>query len=136
MGTYIPIYTYPQMHTGAGTNLEVFTFPSLYLQIHSELTFDRSVFYLNLSYVYAKLFLLYSTLCDPMDCSPPGSSVHGFSRQEYWSGLQRCSAGDLPYPWIKPTSLKSPALAGGFFTTSTTCVVSKVFLDYGKDLEI
>ena len=24
--------------------------------------------------------------CDPLDCSPPGSSVHGFSRQEYWSG--------------------------------------------------
>ena len=27
------------------------------------------------------------TLCGPMDCSPPGSSVPGFSRQEYWSGL-------------------------------------------------
>ena len=27
------------------------------------------------------------TLCDPMDCSPPGSSVHGISQQEYWSGL-------------------------------------------------
>ena len=27
------------------------------------------------------------TLCNPMDCSPPGSSVHGFPRQEYWSGL-------------------------------------------------
>ena len=26
-------------------------------------------------------------LCDPMDYSLPGSSVHGFSRQEYWSGL-------------------------------------------------
>ena len=26
-------------------------------------------------------------LCDPMDCSPPGSSVHGISQQEYWSGL-------------------------------------------------
>ena len=25
------------------------------------------------------------TLRDPIDCSPPGSSVHGFSRQEYWS---------------------------------------------------
>ena len=25
------------------------------------------------------------TLCDPMDCSPSGSSVPGFSRQEYWS---------------------------------------------------
>ena len=28
-----------------------------------------------------------SNSCDPMDCSLPGSSVHGFSRQEYWSGL-------------------------------------------------
>ena len=28
------------------------------------------------------------TLCDPMDCSLPGSSVHGtLQRQEYWSGL-------------------------------------------------
>ena len=27
------------------------------------------------------------TLSDPMDCSPPGSSVHGFSKQEYWSGV-------------------------------------------------
>ena len=27
------------------------------------------------------------TLCDPVDCSPSGSSSMGFSRQEYWSGL-------------------------------------------------
>ena len=27
------------------------------------------------------------TLCNPMDCSPPGSLVHGIPRQEYWSGL-------------------------------------------------
>ena len=27
------------------------------------------------------------TLCGPMDCNPPGSSVHGISRQEYWSEL-------------------------------------------------
>ena len=27
------------------------------------------------------------TLRDPMDCSLPGSSVHGISRQEYWSGV-------------------------------------------------
>ena len=26
-------------------------------------------------------------LCDPMDSSPPGSSVHGIFQQEYWSGL-------------------------------------------------
>ena len=27
------------------------------------------------------------TLSNPMNCSLPGSSVHGFSRQEYWSGV-------------------------------------------------
>ena len=44
----------------------------------------------------------------------------GFSKQEYWSGLPFSSLGDLPDPGIKPTSSVSPALAGGFFTTSTT----------------
>ena len=44
------------------------------------------------------------TLCDPVDCSPPGSSVHGmlgFSRQEYWSGLLCPPPGDLPNSGIK-----------------------------------
>ena len=44
----------------------------------------------------------------------------GFSRQEYWSGLQSPSPGDLPDPEIKPVTLTSPALAGRFFTISTT----------------
>ena len=35
-------------------------------------------------------------LCNPMDRSPPGSSVHGFSRQEHWSGLLFLLPGDLP----------------------------------------
>ena len=43
-----------------------------------------------------------------------------FYRQEYWSGLSYPSPGDLLDPGIKPMSLVSPALAGGFFTTSTT----------------
>ena len=42
----------------------------------------------------------------------------GFSRQEYWSGLPCPPPGDLPDPGIKPTSLMSPASAGGFFTAS------------------
>ena len=62
----------------------------------------------------------YLTFCDPMNCSPPGSSVHGISRQEYWSGLPFPTPGDLFYPGIEPTSLESPALARGFFTTSIT----------------
>ena len=43
-----------------------------------------------------------------------------FSRQECWSELSCPLPGDLPNPKIEPTSLMSPALAGGFFTTSTT----------------
>ena len=43
-----------------------------------------------------------------------------FSRQEYGSGLPFPPPVDLPNPGIKPTSLVSPALAGGFFTTSDT----------------
>ena len=60
------------------------------------------------------------TLCNSMDCSLPGSSVHGCARQEYWSGLPFPSPGDLSNPGVEPTSLASPALAGGFFTASTT----------------
>ena len=44
----------------------------------------------------------------------------GFSKQEYWSGLPFPSPGDFPHPGIKHASLMSPALAGGFFTTSAT----------------
>ena len=44
----------------------------------------------------------------------------GFSRQEYWSGLTCLSPGNLPDPGMEPTSLISPALAGGFFITSAT----------------
>ena len=51
-----------------------------------------------------------------VDCQAPLSA--GFSRQEYWSGLQCPPRGDLPNPWIEPWSLKSPVLLGRFFTTS------------------
>ena len=46
----------------------------------------------------------WQTLCDPMDCSLPGSSAHGVSRQEYWSGLPCPPPGNLPNPGIKPGS--------------------------------
>ena len=56
-------------------------------------------------------------LCDPMDCKPPASSIHGISWQEYWSGLPFPTLEDLPYPKIK---FVSPALAGRFFISSST----------------
>ena len=43
-----------------------------------------------------------------------------FPRQEYWSGLPFPPPGDLSNPGIKPMSLASPALAGGFFITNAT----------------
>ena len=55
------------------------------------------------------------TLCDPMDCSPPGSPVYGISRQEHWIGQPFRSPGDLPDLEIQP---RSPTLAGRFFTLS------------------
>ena len=42
----------------------------------------------------------------------------GFSRQEYWSGFLYPPPGDLPESGIKTAPLMSPALAGGFFTTT------------------
>ena len=45
----------------------------------------------------------------------------GFFRQEYWSGLSCPAPGDLPNLGTEPTSLGALALAGGFFSTSTTC---------------
>ena len=47
------------------------------------------------------------TLCNTMDSSPPVSSVHGFSRREYWYGLPFPSPEDLPDPGIEPRSSAS-----------------------------
>ena len=58
---------------------------------------------------FSHVWLSYS-----MDCCPPGSSVHWFSRQGYWNGLPCPPPGDLPYPGIKSVS---PALGSRFFTT-------------------
>ena len=75
--------------------------------------------YLIFMWVHVKSLQSCLTLCDPMDCSLPGSSVFlGFSRQEYWGGLWFPSPGDLPDPGIEPTASAAPALAGGFFTTA------------------
>ena len=60
------------------------------------------------------------TLCDPMDCGPSGSSVHGDSSAKYWSGLQCHPPGDPSDPGIETMSLMSPVLAGEIFTTCTT----------------
>ena len=68
----------------------------------------------------------------------------GFSRQEYWSELPCPPPRDLPDPGIETMSLMSPALVGGFLTTSTSweahiCVYMYIHLfpscDYWENLE-
>ena len=60
-----------------------------------------------------QLFVTVDCICqDPLSV--------GFSGQEYWSGLPWPPSGNLPDPGIELMSLASPALAGGFFTNSTT----------------
>ena len=63
---------------------------------------------------YVQLFETPRTIA----CQGPLSM--GFSWQEYWSGLLFPPPGNLPDPGIEPGSLRSPALADGFFTTSAT----------------
>ena len=45
------------------------------------------------------------TLCDPMDCNLPGSSVLGISQQEYWSGLLLPTPGEAPLQGLNPSLL-------------------------------
>ena len=60
------------------------------------------------------------TLCNPLDCSPPGSSAHGIlqARILEWAAIP--SSRGSSDPGIEPTSLRSPALAGGLFTAGAT----------------
>jgi len=65
------------------------------------------------------------TLYDPMDCSLQCSSVHGISRQEYWSGLPFPSPGDLHHPGIEPRSLALQA--NGLLSEPTNHILHEAY---------
>ena len=67
------------------------------------------------------------TLCSAMDCSPPGSSIHGIFQQEYWSRLSCPTAMDLAKLETEPETLASPELAGRFFTSGATYALIYLF---------
>ena len=97
----------------------IFTGPLVFTEIYRKVsTFSFAALFARC--LHAKSLQSCPTLCDSMDCSPSGSSVHGLPRQEYWNGLPFPSPGDLLNPGIKRGSLMSPALAAPFFTTSAT----------------
>ena len=59
-------------------------------------------------------------LCGSWTVAQQAPPSVGFSKQDYYSELPFPTPGDLPDPGIEPTSLVSPALAGGFFTIRPT----------------
>ena len=68
--------------------------------------------------VCAKSLQSCPTLCNPTDCSPLGSSVHGILQARILEGLPCPPPGDLPDPGMETKSLCLAALAGSFFTTA------------------
>ena len=70
--------------------------------------------------MHAKLLWSCPTLCNPMDCNTPRSSVHGILQARLLERIAMPFSRDLPDPGMEPTFLMSPAMAGRFFTTSTT----------------
>ena len=62
------------------------------------------------------------TLLDPMDCSLPGSSIHGIFQASVLEWVTISSPRGSPVLRVEPLSLASPAremqLSGGFFTTA------------------
>ena len=68
---------------------------------------DRVHIYWNIVKVKVLVTQSCPTLCDPMDYSPPGSSVHGilWARTLEWVAI---SFRDLPNPGMKPGSPSLP----------------------------
>ena len=57
-------------------------------------------------------------LCNPMNCSPPGSSVHGTLQARTLEWIFMLSSRYFPNSRMELASLKSTTLADVFFTTS------------------
>ena len=53
-------------------------------------------------------------LCDLMDCSPPGSSIHGILQARILEWVAISFSGDLPDPGIEP---RSPELQADALTS-------------------
>ena len=92
-------------------------------------------------YFYFSFLLLSAFLCGTLHVqlavalwtvAHQASLSVGFFRQEYWSGLLFPTPGDLPNPGIEYSSLTTPTLAGGFFTSSSIIlfIIRTKVLDY------
>ena len=75
------------------------------------------------TYVHTESLKSCPTLCNPMDCSPQGFSIHGLLQARTLERVAISSSSGCPQPRYQ-THGRSPALAGGFFITSATWKLS------------
>ena len=112
--TYIFVFTY--------TNKSNFMY--LHIQIKVISLHTKKSFKMLYIYVYtcmhANSLQSCPAVCDSMNCSPPGSSVHWILQARTLEWVPCSHPEDLPNPGIEVSSLKSPEFSGGFFTTNTT----------------
>ena len=78
------------------------------------ISFSMIFFFLSIWKWSVKMLSHVWLFAAPWSVTLQASLSTGFSRQEYWSGLPFSSPRDLLDPGIEPTTLKSPALIGGF----------------------
>ena len=91
-----------------------------------DIFFNRIFFVLTVLLINDEIYAQSCTLfAAPWTVACQGPLPIEFSGQEYWSGMPFPFPGDLPDPGTEPASLESSALAGSFFTISTTCVIMK-----------
>ena len=101
------------------------------LSILSRLVLIEKVQLCSVNFVHAKSHQSCLPLCNPMDYSPPGFSVHGILQARILEWVAMPSSRGSSWPRIS-MSLISPELAGGFLplTISATCEVHLWSLRY------
>ena len=101
----------PGKNTGVGCpSLLQGIFPRLGLNpglLHCRWILYHLSYQINYSLYVCVSCSVLSTLCDPKDCSPPGSSAYGILQARILEWVPFPSPGDLPDPGTKPMS---PAL--------------------------
>ena len=103
--------------------LSVSTF--LYLALKPDRPVCFEVAARSFQLMHTKSIQLCPTLCDPMDHSPLGSSVHGILQERIFGDPP---PGDLPDPGIEPTSSVPSALEADSFTTEPLGSPSNMYL--------
>ena len=82
------------------------------------------------SVLCAQLLGCAQLLCNPMDWSPPGSSLHGILQARILEWVAISLSGNPLDPGMEPTSLESLALKGRLFTTSTTWEAQEILVSH------